>query len=73
MATAANSPMVLSVHIFEELDVSSREIWCELCDKQSAAYRWIEQDDKFTQTLELVICRSCAGMIILLGSSKCDA
>lgn len=73
MATAANGRMVLSVHVFEELDVSSQETRCELCNEQSAAYHWTEQDDKFAQMLELSICRVCAGMILLLGKSKWDA
>jgi hypothetical protein len=73
MATVANGRMVLSVHVFEELDASSQETRCELCDEQSAAYHWTEQDDRSTQMLELTICRVCAGTILLLGKSKWDA
>lgn len=73
MATPTNGRMVLSVHIFEELNSPSQELRCELCNEQSAAYHWTEREDKFTQVVDLTVCRVCAGMILLLGKSKQDA
>jgi len=67
MAAIANIPKVedTQVHIFCEL--AGAQQGCEICKKEPAAFRWMEQHGNSVQTRESIICRVCASMVVLVG------
>lgn len=72
MATVANGPVLQTpiVHIFDQHRVAL-DATCEMCKEQPAAFHWTERrDGKLAQSHDTVICRICAGMILLIGEAR---
>ena len=72
MATAANGRVAQPhpIHVFDELEFG-QVTRCELCKEQPAAYHWIKQrEGKIPQKHDLVVCRICAAMILLIGNDE---
>lgn len=70
MATVAQGRFAQTVHVFDELECGGHAC-CELCSAYPAAYHWSEQrQGKASQQHDLIVCRICAGMILLIRNSK---
>lgn len=70
MATAAQERFAQTVHVFDELE-SGGPACCELCSAYPAAYHWSEQrPGKTLQQHDLIVCRICAGMILLIRNGR---
>jgi protein-arginine kinase activator protein McsA len=55
------------VHVFDQTPVQP-DATCELCKEQPAAFHWTERrDGKIPETHDILVCRICAGMILLIG------
>jgi hypothetical protein len=69
MAAIADVHVAHPVHIFDEIH-PGQETSCELCKEQPAAYHWTEKrNGKVPLKHDLVVCRVCAGMILLIGKN----
>jgi hypothetical protein len=69
MATAMNESIAPShlIHIFDQPMITP-DATCELCKEHPAAFHWTKrQDGKVQETHEVLVCRVCAGMILLIG------
>ncbi len=72
MATATNEQIEQSrpIHVFDQLEFGQL-IPCQVCKQEPAAYHWTEQRaGRILQKRDLVICRICAGMILLIGKDE---
>ncbi len=67
MSVAGSYQQPFIEHVFDELRGEGLP-QCELCGREEAAYRWSEQ--RLDQNLHehmVMVCRVCAGMILLVG------
>lgn len=69
MASVANQRFdtAQSVHVFQELPPGQYGC-CETCRDGEAAYSWTKQGNQDARR-DQIVCRVCAGMILLVGSA----
>lgn len=67
METAINTH--LHEYVFYELTEPVNTL-CEICHCETAAYSWSERTNQANPKPKAIVCRVCAGMILLIGESN---
>lgn len=58
-----------TLHTFNRFD-NMKSTKCALCREQCAYFRWSKQEDDRTLRDAVPVCRTCAGMIVLVGKER---
>jgi hypothetical protein len=56
-------------HVFNMLD-NCPVFNCDLCRKERATFQWSKQQDNRVLRQKIPVCRTCAGMIMLVGKEN---
>ena len=56
------------VHMFNSLENASSK--CEMCNEHEPAFLWSKQRNQFLVRRDVPVCRTCAGLIILVGREE---